>query len=241
MSKEKILDYYYIDHAQNNNIFNFFCVHNASFHLLNYLKVKNPVLLLDCSLKFEVLIDSSNNLYPFITRINNDPIIDNDITQLHYADFGLEYDEILKSNRIAIENGKPIILGVDQFYLPYHSEYMKTHGAHAVVLCGYKEVAGHIWYYIVDHYRQHNIREKIASEEMHKARSSKNSWNGNINTGGSILYASLELKQNRNKDGEIKYVYETLAKTIEGYFNRYENSDIIYGIEGLEHIFIYLK
>ncbi len=76
-----------------------------------------------------------------------------------------------------IDQGIPVVVAVDLFYIQYHRAYQKEHGLHYVVITGYNEEEG--WYELFDKYKlsSSDFDGRLPIDEIKLARASQNPLN----------------------------------------------------------------
>ena len=195
-------------------IFKFFCAHSACGQLMDFYGIKNAFFHLNCSFDIEVTGIGKDSAAPFISRMDTSPVFDSSLYQFWCETGQTSCDEIRRINAASIAAGQPVILGVDQFYLPYHCEFGKKHGAHAVILYGFD--CGHA--FLLDQSENNCFKGKVNLHDLECARRSENSWNGSINTGGNIKYASIVLRGQDIEEATLKHVKKTIRATYQKYY-----------------------
>lgn len=79
---------------------------------------------------------------------------------------------------------KPMIIGVDTYYLPYASNYKKNHAIHTALLVGYDLDKRNV--YIIDWYDPWFFWGEVTFEQCIAARSSTNPYDGTVFSGRPI-------------------------------------------------------
>lgn len=170
----------------DDEFFRVFCTHKAALAVLDYYGIADGIFYLNSSLEFRY---ESDEHQPdcYATVIDYMPIFAALRGQTHFI-YGDDHRHIWNGNKQQILAGHPVIMGVDQFFLPYHAECGVSHGAHAVVLYGFDDERERA--FLLD---KGCFNGTIDYNQLHHARVSENSWNFNINTGAALQYASLTL------------------------------------------------
>lgn len=218
--------------------FRFFCAHNACTQILRYYGINTPVLLLDCTYDIFLKTNAKNHSCPYNIYIDTTPLLDEKQYIFYYMSENRTSREIWNINKEYISKGSPVILGVDQFYLPYHNEYHKKHGAHAVLLCGYNKDESA---FIIDECENCHYKGVIELKQLETARLSENSWNGTINSGGSIKYASLVISPHILPH-PLQNIYQSIHRILQKYYiTKNAANTEFYGIEAIEFLYDFLK
>lgn len=212
-----------------NPVFHFSCVHNACDLLMQFYGVENREFYLDCTLDLKIIPQAHEPAYQVLYR--HDPFVDSNFYHfLHLSNYS--ENEIWEMNQASVANNIPVILGVDQYYLPYSKDYRKIHGAHAVILCGFHEGKE---CFLIDCIGQSDYRGFVSIEQLHKARISQNSWNGTVNSGGSIQYASITINDDEFHDKPRRLLEKTLSLSYGRFYGPADKADAsFYGIEAMQ-------
>ena len=109
----------------------FFCMHSAVQQLLRFYRVPHAELMIDAG--WSCWLDSEGAL-----RLDMEPLIKSRRAwyRIEFCQSPEDYARLWRSNIDTLKRGRPVILGADYFFLPFHPRYHKQHGAHAVLLYG---------------------------------------------------------------------------------------------------------
>lgn len=140
-----------IDNIQPfNEVFYIDCFYNAFFPILQYLGASNLAFLSnDIFLyKYEQKHNNGHLDAKFISGL--------DVEKILFEDYGVKTvvkvktEDVLSDIKIAIQNGRPVIISVDCFYEPIRLDmYNQEHWSHALLIYGYNEEEQ--IFYILEH------------------------------------------------------------------------------------------
>lgn len=218
-----------------NPAYSFSCVHNACDLMMQLYGIENRGFYLDCTLDLKIVpIPKEDNRQKYKTLYRHEPLIYDDSYQfLHLSDYSEK--EIWEMNQASVLNNVPVIIGVDQYYLPYNKAYHKIHGAHAVILSGFREGKD---CFIIDCIGQSDYRGFVNIEQVQQARISQNSWSGTINSGGSIQYASITINGDKFNENPKFLLEKTLLLSYDRFYGLINNNDgSLHGIEAMQYMF----
>ena len=117
--------------------YRFFCVHNSCHQLMGYDGVENRGLYLNCVWDCSVDYDTSRP-YGFSISSDSTPLLD-DCSPWYQFTFHDDYEKAWQENCRILNTGRPVIIALDRYYLPYAADFSRRHGAHAALLFGYAE------------------------------------------------------------------------------------------------------
>lgn len=166
------------------------CLSNVCAQVLEAYRVKDYFLRLNCNWSIHMVYHSlSRSEYTLV--YDEVPLLlqDAGATRLFSRDICSE-QELWNMIQLNLERDNPIVVGVDRFFLPYHKDYQKKNGAHAIILCGYNNQERVV--YFKDWYEQYHVNGKLRYTDFDKAHASQNSWNKEINSGRSLKNATLQ-------------------------------------------------
>ncbi len=220
---------------QFDNDYHFFCTHSAVCQILTYYKVNNPDTYLNTSVGCKLQLEQDVNyrmildLYPVLNEYKD------------YCTFYKETEEskaIIEADKYYLEQGSPIIMGVDSFMLPYHPNYKKKHGAHAIFLVDYNDGLQEAT--IIDRNSAfYTFKGTMSYNDLKEARFSDNEWNGQINSGGKISRESIVMHKNKwlnLKQTALDNLKYTINAQIENYYKCYKEKDAIYGLSAVLYL-----
>lgn len=220
-----------------NAAYEFFCIHSCCKYILEYLGVNYGELFLNSAMEMtyaknedsQLGFDISMDFQPFLPAFKEK-------CKIHVPS-EKELSYVWNENKIKIDDGIPLILGVDGYYLSYQTDYKRKHGNHNLILCGYSKDEKHAS--IIDWYPPWYFKGEISMLELNNARSSSNPWDGNINSGIPINNNWVEV----DTDGWIaekeELLIQTIELTLEQYFdnNPLEDCTKEKGIHALKKIY----
>lgn len=156
------------------------------------------------------------------------PSINDSVHRLYYDE---DYDEnvVFEENiKYMYEHDEPIVVGVDTYYLPYASNYLKNHAKHTLILCGYDLIKREV--YVIDWYSPWFFKGTLCIDDFLLARKSKNEDDGTIYSGSPVennwaYIMPIEEKTSR------ELLVETLNITKANYYN---NEGIIVALDKLK-------
>ena len=193
-------------------------------------------MYLNCVVDLTLFFDASETILPFHIQMDTSPFLDSNCFNFSLCKHDEDMKDIWESNKRTINLGTPLIIGVDRYYLPYHRHYQKLHGAHAVFLCGYDEIQHQV--FLLDSDRNGIYRGAVDINVINQARLSENSWNGNINSGGNIKGASLEIILNEFHDSPEVLLRRTVKNMLVSYFeNILDHSQTLTGCTAMQYIY----
>ena len=110
----------------------YLCAKNCAYQVLDYLGIENPLDYIYIGFT------------PYICAFQNDffpsgkVLSISDKTSIVSSGSGINFAEVFDLNLSQRNYGLYPIVLVDTYYLPYRQEYMKHHGAHAIIFNGVK-------------------------------------------------------------------------------------------------------
>ena len=150
----------------NLQLYEYLCERNTLRQLLIGYGIERPLLWMSSGLF--ILDNNFQNDGTFSTSFGRSMIDQKIIPILGDYKKGLDWD-IIDTH---IENGFPVIIMVDVFYMPYkvNTYYQKRHGSHSIILIGKSDDN----YQIMDWYHPDYFVGKISKTDLTLARTSKN-------------------------------------------------------------------
>lgn len=161
-----------------------FCYQNCLKLLLEAADIAYAPLYINASLGLELY--KSEETIEFKTPINSRSFIPShlDLVSRQTEWGGLDAKDILKENLIEIiEKDKPMIVGVDIYYLGYTPFYRKNHTNHTLILSG----ADNENVYLTDWYEPWFYNGVMPIETFLKARSSICPYDGGVYSSGHSI------------------------------------------------------
>lgn len=217
-----------------NNQNDSFCFQNGIRHILEYYGIKNAGFFINSSLSFIVNV---NKMLEYGYSVSYD---DNAFSVLpafkHKAIRNYPSDQnsidVWKINKEKIDNGIPLIVGVDAYYLDYTPNYKKNHAGHTFIMCGYSEVKKDINF--IDWYDPWFYKGIIKFETFMQARSSENLWDGGVYSGHPICNNWAEIDTEGWDESNLALLFQTIFLTIDQYYSEKCGNNTFNGIHGLK-------
>lgn len=154
----------------------------------------------------------ANKLIDIVNLLTKDSIKKLFNVDLEYHYFN-DYADMMKCIRDNILNDNPVIVNTDQYYIPYHYEYIYSHkhGLHATLLMGY------------DDDKEEYCCFSVTPE--YKGIISYNDLSKSINN-SSILWCSLLKKSNQSYiEKSDKIIFEDFQENIHEVLTEYNSDD----------------
>jgi hypothetical protein len=217
-----------------------FCFQNCLRQVLEYYGVENAALYINSALSFVL---ESNNSYPngFKIKYNEHscstlPKYGDKVRRLYYDD-DKNGEDVWIINKQKIDEGIPIITGVDVFYLPYQTYYNNSHGIHTLILCGYSELEDFI--NIIDWYEPWFFKGVINKKEFISARSSTNPQGEGVYSGTPIRNNWAEIDTYGWESNPVELIYQTIDLSIEQYYNNafVDDQNVMQGINAIKRLY----
>lgn len=154
--------------------FEFYCYKNCLRLLYKYYGEKFPMNKIFCGKAFsiekgELICDKNDN---GIFCQNNEEVIEYSL-----KDYSMK--EIYIKDKEFLDRGKPIIIAVDPYFLPYSKYYMEKHAYHTVILINLFEERNST--HILDWYVDEKYDGEVSIDDLDLARTSKNEGGGIMN------------------------------------------------------------
>lgn len=229
-----LLDIYNYQHKYYKE-FHSFCLKNCARQVLESQGIIDAIYYINCSLELFIESDSESpfnytvyhgNDYTFLPRFENKIKIHRE-----QGDQKVIWEKTLSK----IEEGLPLIILGDVYYLSYQQHYKKNHGSHSFLLCGYTEDYKSV--YVVDWYEPHYFKGTLNVDEFNMARGSLNHWDHNPFSGMEIMYGWAQVETDGFVEKPEKLLMDTVNLTIGQYFEGgYKTCNGYCGIEGLEKV-----
>lgn len=216
--------------------FETFCYQNCQRLLLKAQGVEYPELYINAALFMDFNADDGEVLKGKDMRSLLPSYIKN---VKRFFDESASAGDIFNENiRYMTENDSPVIVGIDSYYLPYASNYMKNHARHTLILCGFdlksKEVS------VIDWYPPWFYKGKVPLAEFLAGRQSGNPDDGTLFSGKSIgnNWAYIErFEQDRPK----KLLKELFSTVKDNYYDCTDSGGIYHGTAAVVRIKEYLN
>lgn len=213
--------------------FHYHCLKNCLRQLLEYNHVRDAFLYVDVSCE---LLLHKVGLTKYETQMS-----------APYQNLWEPFREYLERNcfedeeesvsyvRKLLEKGRPVIVAVDSFFLPYRSTYQKYHGSHAIILTDFIDNQ----YQLIDWYEPHFYKGFITEELLRNARGSKNQWDNNPFSGQEIKRATYLLHPfSKEYDREQVFLYGVMQIYQTFYKKRvsFTKSNVFYGLDAFKEL-----
>ncbi len=221
---EKIID----QEITYDKAFHYHCLKNCLRQLLEYNHVKDAFLYVDVSCDL-ILHKAGLTTYQTQMSAPYQNLWEPFRKSLERNCFDDE-EESVSYVKGLLEKGRPVIVAVDSFFLPYRNTYQKYHGSHAIILTDYRD--NH--YQLIDWYEPHFYKGFLEEELLRKARGSKNQWDNNPFSGQEIKRATYLLHMfTKEYDSEQVFLYGVMQIYQAFYKKRvsYTNGNIFYGLD----------
>jgi hypothetical protein len=202
---------------------------------LEYYGVKNAPFFINSALSL-VLTKNENSRFGFSFSCNKDYVLPdyrNRVTT--FIPHNQDNMSVFENNKSEIEEGIPVITGVDIYYLEYCPFYIKFHGDHRIILCGFSEDNGLV--YLVDNY-EWVFKGTMKMADFFTARSSECPRDESPHSGIPINNKWHTVDREGWHADTKDLVYKTICLTIDEYYNKKSavNETVFYGIDALKKI-----
>ena len=202
--------------------FQYLCMKNAFFQLLEYYEFKNPLLYLKTG--FELKINVKNDIFSLYKQYPCNPFFEMDKVN---SGKGSDFESIFKFNLSHL----PTILLVDVFYLPFRNEFQKYHAGHFIILFDYDKNLNKVG--VTDWYAPHFFKGYLDINDFIKARTSNNPTDVfETFSGKAIDNYWYQFDKNINLI-DPKYNFDLNVESIKRTINNQKDS-IYSGIEALQ-------
>lgn len=225
--------------------FEYYCYKNCFLQILEYYGVQNAKYYLDCTTDWTCQTGKNEGIVfgtgdPFSSFI---PPFD-DHVKIYTTDDRTK-EQIWKDNIESINNGTPVVIAVDIFYLKYTPYYQKKHSYHSAVLTGYDEFTDE--FYVVDWYPPWYFKGKISRDELENSRGSENDGDG-ILSGDPIKYLFAEIDRVDYSESMRDLIQAQIQRNMDLYYKGVESDGTVKGykainsmIDKIEESFTYTK
>lgn len=149
--------------------------------------------------------------------------------------------EIFNDNiKYMVENDSPIIVGIDSYYLPYASNYMKNHARHTLILCGFDMKKSEVK--VIDWYPPWFYKGTIPLKSFIMGRQSANPDDGTLFSGKDIGNNWAYIEKIEQKPPQ-KLLQELLSLVKVNYYddNAASAADTYHGINAIMKIKEYVN
>lgn len=210
-----------------------FCFQSCVRQVLEAYNIPNAPFLINSSLDLLLTKDTASSFGYSVSFLNQPVLPDFANLVKQYLPGDQNPLEVWKQNKMRLEEGIPIITGVDIFHLGYTPFYHKVHSEHRVVLCGYSEDQASA--YVIDQY-QWSYKGKIELKEFFQARTSACPKDDSPYSGSPIQQIWHEVERDGWAADRTELVAMTLELTMEQYYQQAPERDRIHGVSALKKI-----
>lgn len=236
------MDTFYLDKLFQKDIkfyngFETFCYQNCQKILLEEQGVKYPELYVNAALSLSY-DKMTNKIFTSNKARSLLPSNISKVKRFYYDKNEIGTKEVFELNiKYMVEKQKPIIVGVDSYYLKYATNYKRNHAIHTLVLCGYDLVRKEV--YVIDWYPSWFYRGIISIDDFLCARESANPYDGTMFSGSAIKnnWAYIDNITEFTPDTLMK---ELLDIVFSEYYTEEFKGTIVQGIDAIEEIKKYL-
>lgn len=206
--------------------YDFFCFDSCVRQIIESYGNPHLYFIMNYSIGLEIVRERGD--FQIITEKDYDCLLPEYLSRFHfYNGYNTGREQIWKDNKRVIQEGYPIIVDVDTYYLPYLPYFKKSHGKHAVIIAGYDDDM----VTIIDWFSTWLFKGRINSQQLWDARLPYN--RSAIN--GSWAY----LEKFDQKVLDVSYL---IRRNIEITLNQYcTQGESIRGINALEEIIFILE
>ena len=196
-------------------------MHNCIRQVLEYYGVEHAHLLVNTNFRFQILKPRFSNTY-YIKYENDQELLIglfNNYIKFNYNQNDSATD-VWKRNIASLEKGKPVIVGVDPYYLPYDTNYRKIHTYHMLILCGYYKTSKEV--VVIDVGERVKYKGTVSLNQFILARNSVNPKGENLFSGTPInnSYIEMDMINSRQVDYRL-LIIQTLENALK-YFMDFE-------------------
>lgn len=205
-----------------------FCYQNCLRLLLKAMGISNPWSYINASMS---LIYKDKEFLQHKNIRGLLPEYSNFVKRIYYDDI-ISAEDVFRANiNFIVKNKKPIIVGVDTYYLKYASNYMKNHAIHTLIMCGYDSLTDDV--YVVDWYAPWFFKGAVKKEDFVKARNSKNEYDGTIYSGTPIKNNWAYVENILSLKNPENLLYTALKLSFNQYYSGLDNVGIL-GVNALK-------
>lgn len=218
-----------------NKSYNTFCYQNCLKYVLESYSVQNAEFYINKAMTMIVGIGGllEINLYYDYRARSLLPVF-SDKVRKYYPD-RKDCHAVFEDNLEEIKKGKPIIVDVDSYFLPYSPYYLNSHGCHSLILVDYNEVTDEVL--VVDWMEPWCYKGSIKLENFLEARDSENDDDGGMFCGNPIQNNWAELDCNGWDKTTEELIYNTIHLSLDQYYFPFgEDINEVKGVEALKYI-----
>lgn len=211
--------------------FETFCYQNCQRLLLGTQGIKCPEIYINSALSLDFHL-GSNEIISGKNCRSLLPSYLGSVKRFYYE--SADASEIFNENiKYMVENDSPVIVGIDSYYLPYASNYMKNHARHTLILCGYDLEKSEV--NVIDWYPPWFYKGKVPMESFISGRQSGNPYDGTLFSGKNIgnNWAYIERIEQKPPQNLLQELFSTVK---ENYYDDKNEADVYHGINAIVKI-----
>lgn len=213
--------------------FEYYCFKNCYLQILEYYGVYNAKYFLDCTTDWtyrkgkheDFSFDTGDPYSSFL------PPFDSKVKKIILK--GKRKEEIWNENMEAIQNGIPVVVAVDVFYLSYTPYYQKKHSYHSVILSGYDKSKDE--FLVIDWYPPWYFKGRMSRDELDASRGSLNEGDG-ILSGTPINYLYTEIERDGFQASTKSLIQIQIQKNLDQYYCGVTSNDMVKGYKAINAI-----
>jgi hypothetical protein len=158
--------------------YEYFCIKNCIKQILTFCGVHVPIFYINCSLGWQISFsENAKHGYSFQTgTLFSNLILSHEQQIKDYSMKDYDLQSAWENNQLKINQGHPIIVLVDTFYLPYTPYYKTKHSVHSIILCGYTAKTNE--FDVIDWYAPWFFKGTVSKTVIEEARLSNISDDG---------------------------------------------------------------
>ncbi len=225
--------------------FEYYCFKNCYLQILDYYGVFNAKYFLDCTTDWtyrkgknkDFSFDTGNPYSSFLSPF------DHKVKKVVLMEKTKE--EIWNENIEAIQNGIPVVVAADVFYLSYTPYYQKKHSYHSLILAGYDKPKNE--FFVIDWYPPWYFKGRMSRDELDASRGSLNEGDG-ILSGKPINYLYTEVERDGFRESTKSLIQAQIQKNLDQYYCGVTSNDLMKGYKAIntmicnvEESFFYTK
>ena len=229
-----LLDIFGVDHTYDDD-YESFCNQNCIRQLLEYYGIKNAPFFINSSLSLTLLQDEQNSFHSNLL-FDKKLVLHNYEEKIKIIISQNKHPmEVWKENKAKLDEGIPLIVGVDPFYLDYAPSFHTVHSDHRIILCGYIDTEGYAT--VIDSY-QWAFKGNVGIDSFLEARSSLCPKDHGPYSGSPINNIWLEVDKHGWDATFEELLFETVSRSLEYYYpsDSFHQTNHYAGINALKKI-----
>jgi len=211
-----------------------FCIHNNIRMVMDFIGVEKVDNYIDTTSGVsmpKVGIEEFNLIY----NINTSGVLEPYDEKMHISLSDRSDDKAWNDIKKCINNGIPIVVLIDVFYLEHLPYYKNAHGVHSVVIYGYTDDERYVE--IVDWYKPYFYIGRISIDDLKCGMASKNPFGELINSGYPIRNKWIHIEPSGWNATSQELLYKTVEKQLKTfYLAELEDENFYYGFGILNRI-----